>query len=79
MVTYRRFFQTDHTLFLKRRLTPTTKKNVQISNDATPNPLSIKKGNGMKNVEARAAEIKGNIQFLSGEGSGTEVVLTCTL
>src|ERR1700742_189513 len=40
-VTYFRFLQIENTLRLNSRLTPTTKKKVQISNEAIPNPRYI--------------------------------------
>jgi signal transduction histidine kinase len=40
---------------------------------------TIKKGNGLKNLQTRAAEIKGTIAVDSGEGKGTTVSLVCTV
>src|SRR4051812_3131901 len=42
MVTYFRLRQMENTFLLKRRLMPTTKKNVQNKKEERPNPLRIK-------------------------------------
>ncbi len=39
----------------------------------------VKSGNGLKNMQARAAEIKGAILVQSSPGNGTIIVLICTL
>lgn len=41
------------------------------------NEATVRKGNGLKNFEARAKEIKGVIAVDSVEGSGTTISLTC--
>jgi len=43
------------------------------------NQATVHKGNGLKNFEARAKEIKGNIILDSAEGKGTSVSLNCFL
>lgn len=54
--------------------------NLMIKDDGKGfNEATVRKGNGLKNLEARAKEIKGNIIIDSVEGSGTTVSLQCRI
>jgi len=43
------------------------------------NQATVRKGNGLKNFEARAKEIKGSVSIESGEGKGTTLSLICDI
>jgi ligand-binding sensor domain-containing protein/two-component sensor histidine kinase len=41
-------------------------------------PSTVKNGNGLKNLYARAAEIGGEIKITAAENKGTTIILTCS-
>jgi ligand-binding sensor domain-containing protein/two-component sensor histidine kinase len=55
------------------------KINLTIADDGKGfNAATVKNGNGLKNLYARAAEIRGEIKIITAENKGTIITLTCS-
>jgi ligand-binding sensor domain-containing protein/signal transduction histidine kinase len=56
------------------------KINLTIADDGKGfNAATVKNGNGLKNLYARATEIHGEIKITAAEDKGTSIALTCSL